>query len=114
MRSILFLFVLFSCNVFGQYILNQDIVFNNAEGTMQLPFCGGLNTPQFSQIDMNQDGKNDLYVYDGSAYKHLVFINTGSSAEPEFKYAPEYEKNFPAVEDWAVLHDFNCDDIPDF
>lgn len=100
--------------VSGQYVLNTDIVFVSAGDTMQLPYCGGLNTPQFSQIDINQDGLQDLYLYDGSAYKHLVFVNIGYNTDPVYRYAPEFEKQFPQVEDWAVLHDFNCDDIPDF
>lgn len=114
MRSIIILFMGLSIYASGQYILSQDIVFNSEDGAMQLPLCGGLNTPQFSSIDINQDGKDDLYVYDGSSYKHLVFINTGGADAPAFTYAPAYENNFPPADDWALLHDFNCDDIPDF
>lgn len=97
---------------FSQYTLVENIIVYADDEAMHFPFFGGMNTPQFSQIDINQDGNSDLYIYDGSAYKHLVLLNTGVPGE--YKYAPEFEKNFPVAEDWALLQDFNCDNIPDF
>ncbi|MFN3939780.1 MAG: DUF1365 family protein, partial [Chitinophagales bacterium] len=106
------LFFVISVAASAQYQLAENIQVYNAGTAMQIPFCGGMNTPQFSQMDINLDGNSDLYIYDGSAYKHLVLLNTGLPGE--YAYAPEFEKNFPQAEDWALLRDFNCDNIPDF
>ncbi len=73
--------------------------------TLAFPFTGGVNTPQFSNIDLNNDGKKDLFVFDRSTYKVLCFVNTPQG----FVHAPQYEALFPPMQSWALLRDFNGD-----
>ena len=79
-----------------------------------LPVSGGLDNPQFSAADLNQDGKLDLVIFDRTGSKFLTFINHGAPGLVDYTYAPEFEKEFPlAIQEWAFLRDYNCDGIPD-
>ncbi|HIA37361.1 MAG TPA: T9SS type A sorting domain-containing protein [Flavobacteriales bacterium] len=74
------------------------------------PWAGGLNAPQFSPIDLNGDGIKDLFVYERDYNgRVLTFINNGIADSVDYTYAPEYESKFPAIHNWALLVDYNCD-----
>ena len=77
-----------------------------------LAWCGGFNNPQFTIGDLNNDGVQDLVVFE--AYNSVrTFINKGTPGHPYYTYAPEYAANFPAIYDYLILADYNCDGIPD-
>jgi hypothetical protein len=84
---------------------------------LKYPFAGGLNNPQFSNIDIDQDGKLDLFIFDKSDYSVLVFQNISSSqnAEAVYLWQPAWSTLFPLeeLEDWVLLRDFNCDGVID-
>lgn len=80
---------------------------------ISMPWAGGLNFVQASNIDLNFDGVNDLFLFDRSGNKVRTFINTGVVGAPDYTYAPQYEDNFPFLEEWALLADYNCDGKPD-
>ena len=78
------------------------------------PFAGGMDAPQFSNVDLNHDGIPDLFVFDrvGDVVNtYLKDPDLGFSED--FIYAPEYEKIFPKMKEWAILHDFDQDGIED-
>ncbi len=88
--------------------------FQNANGdVLKYALAGGLTAPQFSAGDLNNDGILDLYIFDKVGDVHLTFINKGTPSQEDYEYAPEYETAFPNVEDWAMLRDYNGDNIPD-
>ena len=66
---------------------------------------GGINTGQFSEIDLNLDGIMDIIVFDKSGNKLSPFINDNGN----FIYSPEYRDNFPSMHDWVLMTDYNCD-----
>jgi hypothetical protein len=70
---------------------------------------GGLNSCQFSEIDLDQNGIKDLFIYDRSSAKIITFINNGTSGTIDYTYAPEYREKFPEIHYWAQLHDYNND-----
>ena len=76
-------------------------------------FSGGFNTPQFAMGDLNNDGEQDIVVYEKSAQHVRTFINYGTSGSPNYRYRPEYERNFPLISGYLKLEDYNCDNIPD-
>ncbi|MFN3939586.1 MAG: FG-GAP repeat domain-containing protein, partial [Chitinophagales bacterium] len=85
---------------------------NNSEFA-EYPFAGGLNNPQFYEIDFNFDGIKDLYIFDRTGGKSLTFLNNGTPGQVDYVYAPVYESIFPKMENFVVLTDVNCDGIED-
>jgi len=84
-----------------------------ANGQLQtLAWCGGFSPSQVSMGDLNHDGLQDLVLFQpwGGVY---TYINQGAAGNPDFRYAPEYEVNFPPVYDYLILADYNCDGVPD-
>jgi len=79
--------------------------------TLANPWAGGMNAPQFSHLDLNQDGKMDLMVFDREDESFSPYINTGVEGFISFTYSPQYEKAFESCdcEDWALTADYNCD-----
>ncbi len=78
------------------------------------PWMGGLNSPQFSEIDLNHDDLMDLFVFDRVGDKVLTYLKTAGQGDTSYLYAPQYESLFPAdLNAWAVIRDYNFDSIPD-
>ncbi|PZF72494.1 T9SS type A sorting domain-containing protein [Taibaiella soli] len=76
-------------------------------------WTGGFNNPQFAMADLNHDGVKDLVIYERSTGGVKTFINHGVAGNPDYQYAPHYADNFPVVENFLKLEDYNCDNIPD-
>lgn len=74
---------------------------------------GGLSSPQFSEVDLNNDGILDLYIYDKIGKISLTYLNQGTPNTIDYVAAPQYEKNFPPLTEWVLLRDYNGDNIPD-
>ena len=91
--------------------LNFDFTINNT--VIKNPWTGGINTPQVSKADFNNDGLMDLYVFDRSGNVSIVYLNDGIANQPEYTYAPRYAENFPDLVDWVLLRDFNQDGAMD-
>ncbi len=81
--------------------------------TLRNPLAGGLNSPQFSEVDLNNDGQQDLLVFDRVGDKLLTFLQEGAPGESDYVFAPEYIQQFPAIENWVLLRDYDGDGIQD-
>lgn len=93
-------------------IENAAVVVNNS--VLPNPFAGGLNTPQFSAVDLNNDGRLDLYAFDRVGDIHLTFIAQDTpDVGQRYHFSPEYAQNFPHVENWVLLRDYDGDGIMD-
>ncbi|MFA5781224.1 MAG: T9SS type A sorting domain-containing protein [Bacteroidales bacterium] len=109
--------IIFSCfplsaQQYLDYGFQRDlsvIVKDNLLNNLKNPWGGGLNSCQFSEIDLNQDGIKDLFVFDRSSSKILTFINNGAPNTIDYTFTPEYISKFPPIHDWAQLVDYNCD-----
>jgi len=77
-------------------------------GGLKYTWAGGLNSCQFCAIDLNQDGLNDLLIFDRHGNRKLTFINLGG-AGINYRYAPEYEAQLPEFQEWVITADYNCD-----
>lgn len=78
-----------------------------------LAWCGGFNNLQYSSADLNNDGLNDLVIFQSDQYAVKTFINYGTAGIPDYRYKPEYAANFPFVLYYLILKDFNKDGIED-
>lgn len=112
--GLLSLLSLLLTQVKAQQIELLDAPFYHGNDTLQFPSVGGLNTPQFSAVDFDNDGIDDLLVYDRSGQIALTFKNYGTPNKVDYHYAPEWMKRFPqGTRNWMLLRDYNCDGIMD-
>lgn len=91
------------------YERDLNVVVEENSITLKDPWVGGMNSMQFSDIDLNQDGIKDLFCYDRTSQKVITYINNGTANQVDYIYAPEYENKFPKISDWGLLVDYNCD-----
>ena len=105
---LLFLLLLMPFTLQAQYyfeheqsvpVIRNDTLLTNA-------WAGGLNAGQYSTIDLNGDGTQDLVIFDRTANKLSTFLGI----RRKYKYAPEFEGLFPSgISNWILLADYNCD-----
>ncbi|MDQ3110924.1 MAG: T9SS type A sorting domain-containing protein [Bacteroidota bacterium] len=92
-----------------QFIRKDSVpVFVNSQ-SLDYAWTGGINYAQFSEIDLNQDGVMDLFVFDRTGNKITTFINTGTPNQVAYVAAMQYVSQFPRMHDWVLLRDYNCD-----
>ena len=73
---------------------------------LKMTWSGGLNNAQFSELDFDFDGDNDLLVFDRSADQIRLFENMGS----EYRYYPNAASLFPEDIRYRLLSlDYNQD-----
>ncbi len=82
--------------------LTNGVFYKNA-------WAGGLNSMQFSEIDLDGDGKKDLFAFDRTGDKIKTFLNKGTPGTTNYVHAPQYEDKFPPIDSWVLLRDYNCD-----
>ncbi len=115
MKNLFFtLFSMFTLSVLnGQllYHLPIDIYEDNLK--LQLGDVGGWNNPQFSAADLNNDGIDDLVVFDRTDNRFFTFLNGGTANTVDYTYAPQFQENMPEVTKFMTIKDYNCDGIPD-
>ncbi len=110
MRSLLVIVLLFLPAALAAqftYTFDQSIPVKNIDGeTLAMPWAGGINAAQYNTLDLNNDNKLDLVLFDRMANKVLTYLNV----DEHYQYAPVYEELFPeGVTNWILLRDFNCD-----
>lgn len=74
-----------------------------------LAFAGGLNSPQFSKADFNDDGQEELFIFDRVGNVPMVF----EYQNDRWVFQPVWLGNFPEVDSWALLRDYDQDGIKD-
>lgn len=113
MRTALLFVFLLASSIYSlaqhQLYQSQNLTVTRGGETLTNPWAGGLNVPQFSPIDLNQDGFMDLFIFDKNGNQISCFINNGTNNTVDYHYAPEYNSAFPELEGWALLRDYNCD-----
>lgn len=95
------------------YVEDATIKAYNGNFEKQLAWCGGFNNPQFTMGDINNDQVADLVVYDYHSNQIKTFLNMGTPGAPNYVYAPKYQANFPAPNNYLILADYNRDGIAD-
>jgi hypothetical protein len=113
--SLLFVWVLniffFQLGNSQSYVRNETIQVTRNGNALIDAWAGGLNSPQFSRVDINLDGAKDLVTFDRSGNKFSVFLNNNpQSGSMQYLFSHEYSAMLPAeVRNWALFRDMNCD-----
>ena len=93
----------------SQNLNRTSIPFEQNDAYMLNPQTGGINSPQFFGIDLNNDNQEDMIVFDRKGNVLLPFIYNGA----DYIYSPEYVDRFPPLNYFALTYDYNCDGIKD-
>ena len=105
-------FFICAFNSFGQFDFNfQDsIVVMKSGSPLKMPWSGGLNYVQISDIDVDFDGDLDLFVFDRSTDQIRIFTQEQLGAIKFYKYSPLGFLHFPAdLRYRATTIDYNQD-----
>ncbi len=74
---------------------------------LPLAWLGGLNAPQFSASDLDDDGLDDLLIFDRAGDVALALRGDGGG---NYRPAPELTAGFPAdLNAWVLLRDYDGD-----
>lgn len=72
------------------------VPFESASGDVyEYALTGGLTNPQFSEIDLDGDGDQDLVYFDRVGFAVVPFLNGGTPNTVDYTFAPEYAYRFP-------------------
>lgn len=107
----------FLCLCLGYFTLQGQYTFLRTDTTpviqgnapLAKPWAGGMNFMQFSEIDFDQDGKLDLFVFDRHSNRAGAFINTGNPNQTAYRYEAGYVYLLPPIRNWALMRDYNAD-----
>ena len=91
------LFCLCNLTLWGQFQFNFDhSVPVTVDGlSLKSPWAGGLNTPQFSSLDYDFDGDEDLLVFDRSSDQLRVFKFSFQNGLPHYEVDLRAQLFFP-------------------
>lgn len=85
---------------------DQSIPVRVGEVDLSMPWAGGMNSVQYSTIDLNNDEIQDLVLFDRTSNKISTYIAENNS----YQYEPDYESYFPkGLTNWFLLRDYDCD-----
>jgi hypothetical protein len=113
----LVLFTLFCCYssaLLAQYVPMDIPVIRNGQ-SLRNAWAGGMNLPQFSAVDLDNNGIKDLIVFDREGHVSSTFINKGTAGQVDYEYAPGYMAHLPQMEaeNFMLYRDFDGDGIED-
>lgn len=83
-----FILIYFSSEAQFQFDFNDSIEVKRANTTLKLPWAGGLNYAQFSELDYDFDGDMDLLVFDRSNDQIRVFEQKNEGGVPFYYFDP--------------------------
>ena len=96
--------------LYGQGLEQADIAKIIVDGIeLSNPLAGGLNAPQLSNVDFDNDGVDDVLIFDRIGGVVLPLLHEGD----QYIYDPSYAINFPKVDNFLLMKDFNNDGIAD-
>ncbi|MFK7936034.1 MAG: T9SS type A sorting domain-containing protein [Saprospiraceae bacterium] len=98
----------------AQNLTRFEVPFIQDGQPIEHALVGGLDTPQFAEMDFNNDGLQDLLIFDRVGALPLTFLNGGTPNTVDYTFAPEYQAIFPAdLDNWIVPRDYNADGAMD-
>lgn len=109
--TLIWALVIISIQANAQYFNRVDTVRVIENGSqLRNPWAGGINFPAVNELDVNGDGRKDIFIYDKFNSKISVFLNNGSTNYRQaWDYSPDYAFKFPPINQWVLMYDYNCD-----
>ncbi len=95
---------------------NDSLNFTNSSNAKLIKaLIGGLQCPQFSSCDLNNDTKKDLVIYDKLDGNIITLINKGGLGEVKYDIDMRYAQHFPKFNagSWMLMRDYNQDGFED-
>lgn len=92
-----------------QFKLQPEIPFISGADTLTNAWAGGLNAPQYSKLDVNNDSEEDLIVFDRSTSQLHVYTAERRGNGWAYQFNPIYQSLFPALKEWVLLADYDGD-----
>ncbi len=80
---------------------------------LQEPFRGGMNAPQFQEADLNNDGIQDLIIFDRAGDVVLPYLRLPDGNSFRFEFARSYADYIPRYTSWGLYRDYDQDGISD-
>ncbi|MDO9552076.1 T9SS type A sorting domain-containing protein [Rhodonellum sp.] len=102
------IFLILTTFAFSQtaFELDQQVKVTVAGKSLLMPFAGGINASQFQEMDVDNDGVEELIAWDINTRRVSVF----KIVEDEITFLPEMSYYFPSdVNGFLVLADFDGD-----
>jgi len=99
----------------GQAVFSpsQSIPLRAGGQVLDLAWAGGLNFAQFSAMDIDGDGWQDVLAFDRSGNRLLPLLFRPRADTFAYVYAPQRIADFPALANWVLLRDYNGDGLMD-
>jgi len=95
-------------NSYAQFLFQSydSVKVSSSGSSLTMPWAGGLNGVQYSQMDLDGDGTEDVVAYDRSMELVKCFIYN----EGEYEYQAAYSDFFPPnIFNFLILIDYNND-----
>ncbi len=113
MRNLIFIWTILVISFHTGSYAQQPSVRNPAGSQYCWPWTGGFDACQFGEIDLDEDNKMDLLVFDRRGNRLSAFLNRGEINEINFEFAPQLTGLFPELFEWAVFIDYDFDGLTD-
>jgi hypothetical protein len=91
----------------------EDFPFHSISRELKYPLTGGMEAPQFAEIDLNDDGLMDFVAFDRVGSKVMPFEAYSTPQGIQYRYAPVYAPYFPVLYQLLQTTDLNCDGLDD-
>lgn len=100
-------------SLYGQILERTNILFIENENELLYSQIGGLDNPMFYECNVNNDELKDLFIYDPSSKSSFILETYLIEGEYIRIINHSFSDNVPKLGEWAVIADYNNDDIPD-
>lgn len=107
------LFGVIYLNVSAQLVEKISFPVVGSSDFLEYPFAGGMDAPQFSQVDFNRDGIQDVFVFDRQGNTAIPFVSTFDEGVFGYKIQWDMLDSLPPLQNWALMLDFNGDGVED-
>ncbi|HXA02760.1 MAG TPA: FG-GAP-like repeat-containing protein [Cytophagaceae bacterium] len=92
------------------YFPDESIPVHQSGYALNSSWAGGFNSPQYSSMDLNMDGVDDLVVFERTNNRVTTFVAfLYQGWKRIYVHSPKYEPMFPALSSWVLLVDYNLD-----